>query len=118
MEREGNGMKEAADVLAESREYLEEHGWCRGAMQDYLGNVCSMGAICYSQHWANKSMTPFELNLFKTVCQALMQVIAKETGFRHDIPQWNDSYARDKQEVLDLFMKAEKQARSGNVEES
>jgi len=116
-------MKEAADVLAESREYLEEHGWCRGTMQDFCGHVCAMGAICYSQDWVGKTLTPFEMGLFKTVCEAVITEITKSYVGKYQvfpmaIPDWNDRFVTGQRAVLDVFMAAEKQLRSGNVEES
>jgi len=112
-------MKEAADVLAESREYIETHGWCRGRMQWEDGSVCSMGAIAYSQHWNNVTLSPREMVMFQKVCSLLTTLIQNESQVPGvSIPFWNDVVAKDQQEVLDMFMKAEKIARSGNVEES
>jgi hypothetical protein len=114
-------MKEAADVLAESREYLEEHGWCRGEMRNTEGKVCAMGAICYSQHWDNVLLGPVDLVTYHEVLEVLMKVIRDEYHFvvsKDSIPFWNDVAAQNQQEVSDVFMKAEKLARSGNVVES
>lgn len=112
-------MKEAADVLAESREYLESHGWCRGEMMDPQGHVCAMGAVCFSQSWENRLLGPDELPVYREVMQALLEAIRTNVGFSvtgNGIPFWNDACAKDQQEVVDMFMAAEKLARSGSLE--
>lgn len=104
--------KSDADVLAESREYLETHGWWRGAL---LGpnrrQVCGMGAVLYSQGW-----NEHDLDHVHQVTRVLSKVmVAVGRGPVACFTDWNDHQVKNKQEVLDAFMKAEKLERSGDV---
>ena len=107
-----------ADVLDESREYIEEHGWFRGEFRDVDGEgVCSIGAVLYSQEIL-ESMCMDDPRVIG-VAQALSQVLGLD--FTNDDPRtsvsritvWNDLGERKKDDVLDAFAKAAKIARAG-----
>lgn len=111
-------MKEIADIIAEARDYLERHGWIRGELSNDQG-VCSLGAIIYSQGWDDEMLDPEHKELMDKVTQYLGMAVVPEIAKVHlefNVPAWNDAEDREEQEVLDAFMKAEKIARSGNVE--
>lgn len=136
-----------ADVLAESREWLVNNGWGQGEFritEDEYGEpdddgeceivnwevvgYCAMGGYLYSQHIEEEhcSSDPGA----RAVAAALVQAIG--LGSHHPtecsdkgectcvinwVTSWNDDDKRTEQDVLDAFMKAEKEARSGNVDE-
>ena len=118
-----------ADLLADTREYIERHGWWRNALVGPNGKqVCTLGGIYYSQGWVTKASQAEhqpeirEINLL--LQQALLHQhpsgrITKIHGhLPHriedmSIPEWNDHFAQDVQDVLDTLAKAEKIARAG-----
>lgn len=108
-------MKSDAEIYAEAREYLEKHGWWRGALTGPNGKqVCGLGAIAYSQGWMKgKHLINPE---YSARADALANKALDYSGIdrkRWTFPSWNDSLgplggAKDKQAVLDLFSRAEK----------
>jgi hypothetical protein len=115
-----------ADVLDESREYIEEHGWAQGEFIVYEENamvgVCSIGAVLYSQsipeheccsHPVVKAVSialiksldlpPLPHQCVSNPCSCLISRVTT----------WNDLSNRTEQEVLDGFAKAAKIARAG-----
>lgn len=120
-------MKDLADELAESREYIQYHGWTRQDLRD-SGGVCSLGGILFSQGWVIdvvddngkpcKGMDPERKKDAVRVAGAVVDALELDwtlTDYLTMLTHWNDEFAYDKQEVLDAFMKAEKTARDGSV---
>jgi hypothetical protein len=109
-------MKQIADILADAREYIEKNGWWRGALRGPNGKqVCMRGAILYSQGWDWHRMTSEEKALDLAVGQTLLQALG-ERNIHGNIEAWNDDKergAKNRQDVLDAFAKAEKIARTG-----
>jgi len=120
-------MKEVADVLAESREYIEKHGWTQHELsRSGAGtSVCSLGAIIYSQyedvnvdnedHVYDQHRGEIE-SVIRSLIKAGVPVTVSESPFTTiaaNITGWNDMSERTQQEVLDLFAKAEKIERAG-----
>src|SRR4051812_41516944 len=102
--------KATADVLAGAGDYLESHGWWRGGLRGPNGRqVCALGALLFSQglHHGNAH----NLSVLRAV-NAFLNALPEEfrTG---DITGWNDHEAKDRQEVLDTFRRAEKIERAG-----
>jgi hypothetical protein len=113
-------MKTVADILAESREYLEEHGWTSGTLVDDDGRVCTLGAVVFSQQWENgNDMHAEHTGDARVMMRALLDTSL--TGLYRDndkdpvslVVAWNDDEGRTEQEVLDAFAKAEKITRAG-----
>ena len=135
-----------ADLLAESRNLLVDVGWDTGEFRtveneydepdetgvaeiiDYtvLG-YCAMGAVLYSQHIDESecSTDPRALAVAEALCRAAgikehHTEVCVEAGkcacIVNWITTWNDAQT-SAEPVLDAFMKAEKAARSGNVDE-
>lgn len=96
--------KSVADILHESRQYLEEHGWVRGRLEDG-GRVCAVGAIRYSQGWDSNNLEQEDLDKLFEVIDRLEVVLDRPHSY---LAEWNDMAAKNKQEVLDLFAKTEK----------
>lgn len=106
-------MKLLADILADAREYIEEHGWWRGHNRGPNGRqVCSRGAIIYSQGWNERHMTMEQCEVYASLEELLMEAAGDGDV---EITAWNDDKAgaKNKQHVLDTFAKAEKIARTG-----
>jgi len=128
-----------ADILAESREYIETHGWGRGEFcvveneYDDTGEevlswevigYCAMGGVLYSQGIDDEECVndPRTRAVADALCRALdlkqhhtesCTEIGICTCVINWITTWNDDDARDAQEVLDAFAKAEKIERAG-----
>ena len=121
--------EQIADVLAETREYIEEHGWVRGELV-LGGHVCIMGGVVKSQGWIDDD-THVHLSKIGHVNEVLYKVwqilfpnaelpesnvllmrgsLAEASSM---VVQWNDVQAETEQEVLDLLAKAEKTVRAG-----
>jgi hypothetical protein len=108
-----------ADILAASREYLEEHGRIVNALVDDRGRVCAAGAIVLSQDLPLRDIYVPEV---VEPCRMLAESLALPVESHHlratesvaqvcRVTHWNDRV--DVQEVLDGFAKAEKVARLG-----
>jgi hypothetical protein len=109
-------QKSDADILADAREYLESHGWWRGSLRGPNGRqVCGLGAIVYSQGWETISTGTYTGRHHEQVTRLMGKLLAVALKVRkgtphaaHDFTSWNDHLAKNKQEVLDVFAKAEK----------
>jgi hypothetical protein len=111
---------EIADVLAEGREYIETHGWWRGGLIGPNGKqACSLGGLLLSQnlgeHDLHNKLSGVDRIFLAT--QAIMRVVYgnndRDCCSVDELTWWNDHSAKDKQEVLDAFAKAEKIERAG-----
>lgn len=110
-------IKPDADILADTRWYLETHGWSRNAMKDHLGRVCGLGAIGYSQGWmvfgtinaaAWKPMT----RIAKKILDAA-GVEVPDDNVLGEFANWNDMHVVNQQHLLDVIARAEKIERAG-----
>lgn len=119
--------KSDADILAESREYIEENGWIQGTIQDAHGSVCGLGGIVVSQDWMYHEEQTITLEIRRDRHSQVKRIIFKVLGalgvpIVDDLPyemvlmsltNWNDQKERTEQQVLDAFAKAEKIERAG-----
>ena len=132
-----------ADLLAETQAFLDEYGWAQGEFKvvdghydaekeeiiygDVIG-YCAIGGVLYSQGIEERFCC--ENPKVLAVSEALCRVIDIPEGLTHAenctgincrctvnwVTVWNDS--REKwEEIQDAFILAEKDARSGNVDE-
>ena len=117
--------KSDADVMADAREYIESHGWWRGALRGPNGRqVCGLGAILFSQGWSNSAGNGFmgqHEEQVTRILNKLLTVTPLDAMDRRWLPgadftTWNDHAAKDKQEVLDVFAKAEKIERNDGID--
>jgi hypothetical protein len=106
--------KTDAEIMAETREYIEKNGWWKGAMLGPNGRqVCGAGGLMYSQGWVWKGIITIPEE-YQEDANRILGKVAKAIGLRvHSqnttgFVQWNDNIAKTKQEVLDAFAKAEK----------
>jgi len=119
-------MKPVADILADAREYIEKHGWTQFTLRSPGRNVCSIGAICYSQKWYGDNVLAERQEELQAVSRALVKIVGKRSEYPGMTPvdrvmDWNDDLEtstrekkkKAKQEVLDTFAKAEKIERAG-----
>jgi len=102
---------------------MEKMGWIRDEMRNSYG-VCSLGAIEYGLKEELFGSTPMGQvpikdrmaygELARNVTTALAQVLPEGQGSApNQVINWNDVVAKDRQEVLDTFAKAEKIERAG-----
>ena len=111
--------KTDADIMAESREYIREHGWIKEAMEDEHGRVCGYGAVAKSQGW----MQGTENARCVPTCTRILVKVLLAVGYADksekanldlsDFTNWNDDVAETQQQVEDAFAKAEKIERAG-----
>jgi len=112
--------EQVADSLAEAREYIEENGWGQLQMVAEDGSVCAMGAIVMSAG-AKQRLSGYQDPVVLPAVVALARAIGSrstldslEQGIAVGVVVgWNDHVARDQQQVLDMFAKAEKITRAG-----
>lgn len=108
-------MKTPAEMLAEGRAWLESHGWARGDLHD--GDYyCALGALLASQDLlTNNDTTPGGLRKVRPAVKIMVHDVLERSheDVASCLTSWNDSTAQNKQEVIDLFAKAEKIARAG-----
>jgi hypothetical protein len=121
--------EEVADVRADAREYLEQHGWVARKMYSHTGAACGMGAVGISQNWwqefdyEDETESGFISPMAQLKCnQVLAAVVLLGLGSKDQVGlensagafvEWNDNRAQSQQEVLDLFAKTEKILRAG-----
>jgi hypothetical protein len=120
--------EQVADVLAETREYIEEHGWIAGEL--ILGQrVCIMGGVVASQGWFDekRNVQPEKIGSVNEVLYAVWKVLFPEgvteetlrrvrgslTETSSQVVRWNDTEPTTEQDVLDVLAKAEKVTRAG-----
>lgn len=124
---------EVADAIANGREYIEKNGWWRG---HFLGpnkrQACALGGLMFGNGLPTTATSYGKDRLvIKQAVERLASVIdpraAREAHELEAIPHytqyvansivwdWNDSKGKckNKQELLDLFAKAEKIERAG-----
>jgi hypothetical protein len=118
--------EQIADVLAETREYIEKHGWVRGNLVLLGGQACIMGGVVVTQDWldGDRNVKVKALPSVNEVLYAVYQVLFPEVEVAEAtrgslapassmVVQWNDTQAETEQEVLDVLAKAEKVTRAG-----
>jgi hypothetical protein len=112
--------EQIANILSDTREYIEEHGWSRGDLVTDEGRACLMGGIGLSQGWIHhdrqqlwQSKLPEVNEVLFAVWRVLFPQARRPVGSRaaSEVIQWNDNTAGNQQEVLDVLAKAEKLAR-------
>lgn len=101
---------EIADVLADTREYLEKNGWITHTMGQRGGPACTLGAMIYSQEW--NVLTRTEPMLVAEALLTALELKAVRSNALPGLTDWND-HAESKQTVLDGLAKAEKVIRTG-----
>jgi hypothetical protein len=117
-------QKSDADILAGTREYIEDHGWTQHMLRNDHGNVCGLGAVLYSQGWAiyNSADKVIEDPRYCWRVERILVNLLKlaephlRTYTQAGFIRWNDREGRTQQEVTDLLMKAEKLERGGDVD--
>jgi hypothetical protein len=114
MRRGATMNDQIADRLAGGREYIEKHGWDRGAWVHRNGKVCSIGGIVMSLDLSVRSVHsgPVE-DAARVLLQAAGVPVHDWDTAVSVVTRWNDMPGRTEQEVLDTFAKAEKIARAG-----
>lgn len=112
-------QNELADILADARQYIEDHGWTQGTSRNDDGEVCSLGGVMHSQRWVglDHELLSSHLADLHTVSSALLKAVDVKPSNTPAtrVAMWNDSldYPEGQQAVLDAFAKAEKIARTG-----
>jgi hypothetical protein len=120
-------MKTDAEILAESGDYIREHGWTQGTLLDReTDQVCGLGGICISQDWLEMELGDLTLEISPQYQEPVKRIVSKVlmaigininpevyeeleySQLLHSLTNWNDMEERTEQEVLDAFAKAEK----------
>ena len=114
---------EIADLLADGREYIEKNGWWKNRLLGPNGRqACALGGLLFSQGMGEEDInTPRGAKIRQamiTLAGVIKQYVPAGRFSHADrsvdvITGFNDKIAKDRQEVLDLFAKAEKIERAG-----
>jgi hypothetical protein len=120
----------AAQVLHQTREYIQRHGWVRGTLKDDNGRVCFYGGLVYGmgiEDFSSDDLEPI-INEDPDLVAASWYVAdlvspGTREKFQADnaldqapvspVIAWNDEEERTEQEILDVLAKAEKVALCG-----
>jgi hypothetical protein len=104
-----------AEWLHEAADYIEKNGWWRGSLRGpNRKQVCSLGAILYCRGLTEGDENMDEVReVAWAICEALGIQLSEPQVAVNELVQWNDHAAKNKEEVVDLFRKAEKIAIGG-----
>lgn len=78
-------LSPAAATLLKAADYIEEHAWCQGTIEDSAGRVCLVGALTKVGGWES----------YATVTDDLSHVLGNT-----NIVRWNNTPGRTKAEVV------------------
>ncbi len=100
------------DTLEKAAKILEQFGWCQGYMQDDRGCFCAAGAIDVasfgSARYFSRNADAPEVLAAEDAHDALRRHLGQE------IPHWNDTPNRTKEQVIsELLNCADKVRREG-----
>lgn len=93
--------KEARQALADSADYIDEHGWTQGRTLRPTGEVCTRGAILYAVGINPLTEIAYNLralNIFDLAEKFLVKSIGLQN--RAYIPHWNDDELRTQEQVV------------------
>jgi hypothetical protein len=76
-------------LLLAAANYIEEHGWCQGALENINGQVCLVGALDKTKDYNDQGYYPAIL--------AIQDIIGPRFG------EWNDQPGRTKEDVVNLL---------------
>lgn len=107
---------EASELLREAARRVEQ-GWCRGALQDAEGNVCSLGALKHADELHEPLLHPFfgaRSPQYDAAAEALAGTFDEqypearplEEDAENRIWQYNDLFVPDKYAVIAAMEKA------------
>ena len=93
-----------AKFCFEAARYINEKGWCQGVMEDYIGQVCALGAIQKSYEVHNKAhyylgMPPV---LIEQAIEAATGELEAVCGM--NVPQFNDQFGTRDSIVQALYI--------------
>lgn len=97
---------EVGDILRAAAEYMSEHGWTQGRLQNESGQVCAMGAINAVLHQRVSGCSHVEIDKrlsFESIAVAMMQNhlgIKMDGSIVNSIPSWNDAADRTAEDVI------------------
>lgn len=115
-------------VISKAIQYIQEHGWTRRTLKNKAGAVCLQGALQEGMALclAERMPTPAEARAihddFKRSQLAVRRMINERAGRmiielmgRQDlgIEYWNDHYARDADEVIEVLKLANERLDTG-----
>lgn len=96
-------------------DYLHEHGWTRGALEDNIGRVCLLGALAHGRLKVVISLGRFTKRRQRQVewawldmNRAVLQVIERRSD-AVQIEQWNDVFAKNADEVIEVLKLAKEE---------
>lgn len=99
---------DALNILRRAKKALETKGWTRGALSAH-GRLCSLGAINYAV--TGTALSGGERVGAQSAVDYLGQAIKAKHGY-HSVIGFNDSVAKKKSQVIDVFTDAIRRARA------
>ena|SRR5713226_7489231 len=101
---------EVGRTLLKAANYIDEHGQCKGRLQDANGAVCAYGAL-HATLFGKADISPDEWDIIlqntpeqhrlESLCS---MALLNETETLLSV--WNDASSRTKDEVTDMFRRA------------
>lgn len=83
------------DMLRAAADLIEKRGWCQHQLEDNRGRVCALGALTRVSGRAVGANAKAHLALENFINQK----------FSLSIVEWNDCRARNKEQVIETFLK-------------
>lgn len=95
-------MTTAAEIIDQASRELDEHGWCRGTIQDMDGRMCVVGALNEASNALNRQGGLGEATL------ALMQYVRPlvshiNSDDVHPLVRYNDFVATSVEDIQLMF---------------
>lgn len=97
---------------------LDEHGWCRNTSALPDGRVCALGAVwaaVMGHDWIMSQFDPMSFRIYAAPgpevnarFQAMVSALDDHLPdpYRSNLPNFNDEFCEDVEQVKDLFAKA------------
>ena len=104
-----------SELLEATVEYLDEHGWCRGTMQQPDGRVCLLGALMSVYEGAVDSETWVDaLDYLDAQCFGFEPYFKGKRVYTSGVGvvNFNDKSYRTKKEVIKLLSEGAKHFRN------
>lgn len=89
------------DVCALAADLLEEHGWCQGMSRTPAGEHCVSGALHEISHSQLSDCCRHCCRMYTDAVRLVQMTIN-----RVDVPAWNDTSCRTKEEAVDALRRA------------
>jgi hypothetical protein len=99
-DKEVKVVDEVGKMILKAADWLEEHGWCQGWMDDDRGRSCAMGAV-----W---NVTK-DMKIYVVAARRIGRAASIDYGSPSSVVRWNDKPGRTAEEVMAIMRHAASQ---------